>query len=101
MIRTECRELWESRIAEYKASRQGVTAWCEEHNVNPQQLYYWLKKENKQTISETSLMWLPLEIDNKEAQSSLLITVGQVAIEVKAGFDPKLLLDVVNTLVAQ
>ncbi len=96
MTRAERRKLLEARIAEFKASGQNVTAWCENHDINPQQLYYWLRKER--AIPETKLMWLPLEVDNGECQNSLLVKVGQVTVVIKPGFDPKLLVDVVDTL---
>jgi transposase-like protein len=99
----ERENLWAARIAEYEASGQSVPAWCEANNVSTQQLRYWLKK--KKRVSETtpseSTSWLPLDLSNAGYQSSLLVRVGQVAIEVKPGFDPKLLLDVVKVLRAQ
>ncbi len=101
MTRVERQELWKSRIAEFKASGQGVTKWCKEYDVNPQQLYYWLRKENPQAITETKLTWLPLEVNSREPHDSLVVRFGRVAVEVKPGFDPKLLVDVVNTLVTR
>jgi hypothetical protein len=38
MTKAERQKLWQSRITQYKASGQNVTAWCAEHDVNPQQL---------------------------------------------------------------
>ncbi|RYD01524.1 hypothetical protein N752_29935 [Desulforamulus aquiferis] len=85
-------------IAEYKASGQSVVAWCAENDIKPQQLWYWLKKE-KPSSGEKTISWLPLDISNDaDSQTSLLVIVGPIAVEVRPGFDPKLLLDVVNTL---
>jgi hypothetical protein len=98
MTKVERQNIWVSRIAEFKASGQSVPAWCTAHDVNPNQLWYWLRKENKASAETT---WLPLDLSDADFQNSLLVRVGQIAVEVKPGFDPKLLLDVVRTLIAR
>ncbi|WP_279286349.1 IS66 family insertion sequence element accessory protein TnpA [Desulfofundulus sp. TPOSR] len=40
MTRNELQKLWETRIAEYRASGQSAKAWCAAHNVTPRQLWY-------------------------------------------------------------
>lgn len=56
----------------------------------------WLRKEKK---TRTQTTWLPLNLNYTD--TPLLVKIGQVAVEVKPDFDPKLLLDVVKTLLAQ
>lgn len=95
-------ELWESRIAEFKASGQTAKAWCAAQELKVHQLYYWFRKfksENKYV--EKELQWLSVEIgalETTEPQEALPIRVGKATIEVRRGFDPQLLLDVVKTL---
>ena len=101
MTKKERQELWETRLAEYRASGQSVTAWCKEHNVNPQQLWYWRRKEKQQVVEENAVSWLPVDLSEIKSQSSLLVRIGRATIEVNPGFDPELLLDVVNILVTQ
>lgn len=101
MTKEERQKLWGARIAEFKASGQSVNAWCTEHNVSSQQLWYWLKKERQQESTEKTVSWLPVNISNSGLPSSLFVRVGEVTIEVNPGFNPKLLLEIVNTLVAQ
>lgn len=100
MTKVDLQNLWVSRIADYKASGQSVAAWCAENNIKPNQLWYWLRKE-KQHHSEATISWLPVDLSEAGLQNSLLVRVGRVAVEVRPGFDPKLLVDVVNTLIAQ
>ena len=99
MTKVELKNLWAVRVAEYKNSGQSVRAWCADHDVKPNQLWYWLRKE-KESV-EPKLSWLPLDLSDASFQSTLVIRVGRVAIDVKPGFDPKLLLDVVKTLALQ
>ena len=101
MTKAERQRLWQARITKYKASGQSVTTWCAEHNVNPQQLWYWLRKEKTQAAKKNTVSWIPVDLGDTELKSTLLVWVGQVAVEVRPGFDQKLLLDIVNTLVAQ
>lgn len=100
MTKEERRIYWADRVAEFKASGQSVPAWCAAHDVKVHQMRYWLKR-NKLASAEKTPSWLPLDLSDAGLQNALLVRVGGVAVEVRPGFDPKLLLDVVKTLVAQ
>lgn len=99
MSRVEQQSFWSNMVAIFRASGQSVSAWCIEQDVKPHQLRYWLRKEQASINTKTS--WLPLDLNEAALQTSLSIKVGRVTIEVRPGFDPKLLLDVVKTLIAQ
>ncbi|NLJ56313.1 MAG: IS66 family insertion sequence element accessory protein TnpB [Firmicutes bacterium] len=92
----ELRKQWADRVAAFKASGQSTTEWCAAHNVKPSQLRYWLRKEKK---AQAKTSWQPLELEDTD--TPLVVKVGQVAVEVKPGFDPKLLQKVLKTLLAQ
>lgn len=101
MTRTEQQQQWENRIAKYRASGQSVKKWCTENNINPGQLWYWLRK--LKTSDETQInhahQWLQVEVrDYTLVDNALLVRVGDACIEVKPGFDPALLSQVVRTL---
>ncbi|WP_227767615.1 IS66 family insertion sequence element accessory protein TnpA [Zhaonella formicivorans] len=98
MTKEELRDFWAARVKEFKESGQSAPAWCVANNVKLHQLRYWLRKE-KHTSTVTTLSWLPLNLSDAGFQTSLLVRVGQVAVEVKPGFDPKLLVDVVKALI--
>lgn len=100
MTKADIKIQWAARIAEYKASGQSVPVWCAEQGVKPSRLWYWLRKE-RQASSGTEISWLPLDLSEAGLQTSLLVRVGRVAVEVRPGFNPKLLVDVVNTLIAK
>ena len=99
MTKLERQSLWKTRISEFKASGLSIQVWCANQDVKPYQLWYWLRKDRDVSSSEHGLSWLPLDLSDDGVQPTLLVRIGRVAIEVKHGFDPKLLLDVVNTLV--
>ena len=99
MTQAERKMMWQKRVAAFKESGQSTTSWCKENNVKVHQLRYWLRKEKQtqDTPATETCSWLPLDIKESES-SSLTIHIGQAAIEVKPGYDPQLLLDVVTTL---
>ena len=94
MTKYDRENLWEHRMAAYKASGQSARRWCDENEVNVTQLYYWLKKEN----APAEHVWLPVEIKEPGTDRTINVRVGEVTVEVKPGFDPDLLLRVVKTL---
>ncbi len=104
MTRAELQKLWEARIAEYRESGQSVKEWCASHEgISPRQLWYWLRKFKNQTTAppESSNRWLPIEISEQGSpEQSLLVKIGPASIEVRPGFDPALLTQVVQVLMA-
>lgn len=101
MTRTELRKEWETRIADFKASGESATTWCTARHLKIHQFYYWVKKcSSSQTTESPSPKWLSIEVDRQpeESMNGLLIRVGQAIVEVKPGFDPALLADVMQTL---
>lgn len=102
MSKAELREIWKARIADYQASGQRTSDWCAAHQVTPRQLAYWkkvFKDKPDETVAPKS-QWLSVNVDHQlaETESSLLVKVGSVAIEVRPGYNPSLLSDVVRTL---
>lgn len=105
MTKTELRKEWAARVAAYKASGQSASAWCAANNLNTRQLWYWLRKyKNTDTPAVMPFQWLSLEVGEPRPgsanESALLVRVGQATVEVKPGFNPALLSDVVRTLSA-
>lgn len=96
MSKQELREIWSARVAEFKASGQSVPAWCEDHGLKPHQLRYWLRKEKE---SSKPTEWIPLNPAGS-SETAVTLRVGHIALEVRPGFDPNLLLSVVKTLTA-
>ncbi len=105
MTKAERQKEWESRIAEYRASGQSVKEWCTANDIKPERLWYWLRKHRikKDSSLKETTQWLPVEVSKQspmEQGNALLIRVGGAYIEVKPGFDPALLSEIVRVLVA-
>jgi len=95
MSNEELRNTWAARVGEFRTSGQSAKAWCAEHNLKPSQLWYWLRKDKE--YAELT-QWVPVDL-GEGLESSVTVRVGQVGVEVRPGFDPKLLLSVVKALV--
>uniref|UniRef100_UPI001A900754 IS66 family insertion sequence element accessory protein TnpA n=1 Tax=Alicyclobacillus suci TaxID=2816080 RepID=UPI001A900754 len=103
MSRTELREEWEGRLAEFESSGQTATAWCAEQGINIHRLRYWSSKlrENRRKPSNGEVRWLSVEMESVIKPSSneaLTVQVGQARIEVSEGFNAKLFIQVVQAL---
>ncbi len=99
--RQKLRKEWESRVVEYQASGQSGSAWCAANNLKSGQLWYWVNKLKQEEAKDSpATKWVPLEVRESSdgSEKSLIIKVGQAVIEVKPGFDPTLLTEVVRSL---
>jgi hypothetical protein len=96
----EKQKLWKQRIAEYEASGWSGTRWCKEQGIAEHQFWYWKKKFQKATAAkkEAASTWVAVAHEDT-TPSSFTIRVGSVEVEGKAGYDEKLLQNVVRTLV--
>ena len=43
------RQLWERRLAEFRASGSTVTRFCQDAEVSPKTFYYWMRRLNPST----------------------------------------------------
>jgi hypothetical protein len=101
MEKTELKIEWERRIAIFKESGQTQAKWCAANDLKLHQLKYWLKRvEGSSAKQKPKTKWASVEIEEtvEELNETLQIKVGQASIEVKPGFNPAFLADVVRTL---
>lgn len=101
----ELRKEWEQRIAVFKASGQTQAKWCAANEIKVHQLKYWLKRiegsKANHSKENSKMEWIPIALnDSHEMQNETMIQIkiGSASIEVKHGFDPALLADVVKVL---
>lgn len=104
MSRRGTAEQWISRINDYRASGERVAAWCARNQVSPKQLYYWmakLKKADPQAEPARGPRWVALSVEATSVEAPpILVKVGSIAVEVRAGFEPTVFAEVVRALKA-
>jgi len=96
------RSLWRQRLAEQRASGESVTSWCFRHDISLPTFYYWRRQlpDAPAPTPDVPAGWLALAPQTPTA-ATLTLRVGQVVIEVSAGFDPHLLGAVLTVLEAR
>jgi hypothetical protein len=96
------RHEWAVRVADYKASGLTMSTWCAANQCTIHQLKYWLRKPNNVFSSNTltpSTNWVPLTVSSPiPSNPTLVVRIGQACIEIRTGFDPRLLREVVHAL---
>lgn len=102
MSRVELHREWEKRMAEFSNSGQSATAWCAAHDIRLHRFWYWARKfrPERQAESNSPIQWLAVKMDEPQLkpESTLTIRVGGACIEIKPGFQPGLLKQVVEAL---
>lgn len=100
----ERRQEWAERIRHYETSGQTMKAWCDAQGVTKDTLRYWLRtlKPRFTHASKTATPFVPLTLSESAGttadSASLLLQIGAVRVEVRDGFDPKLLREDVAVL---
>jgi len=96
----ERRDQWKDRVAAFKESGQSMNAWCKVNVLKVYQLRYWLEKYDPVEKEVLDSQWISVEIEQKPVakDNALTIKIDQATVEVKPGFDPILLRDVVKAL---
>lgn len=89
--------LWERRRAQYRNSGLSRREFCEKHHLKRSTLDYWFCRLGRQE-KECGLIELNPALMALPAPS-VVLSIGQdCRIEIRAGFDPQLLAEVVRAL---
>jgi hypothetical protein len=94
------RAVWSGLIAEQKTSGISVAAWCKERNVSYNSFCNWRTRLNKQAAADGGWVSVAIGASGPSAKP-ITLRIGAVTIDLSAGFDPKLLRDVVSALETQ
>ncbi len=90
MNRSDLRNEWEQRIANFASSGQSASKWCAANEISIHQFWYWKKrlKTTQDNFSDSSI-WLAFEMDGaiEDSKPKLVVKVGQASLEIKDGFD--------------
>ena len=88
---------WTGLFAEQKLSGFTVPDFCKDRGVSIHSYRGWRARLNKEASSNGE--WLTLKAQPAKSQaSSMALRIGEVSIDVAAGFDPELLREVVSAL---
>jgi len=93
---TETNQYWQRHVEAFNSSGLTREAYSKKNRIRVYQLDYWRKKTsrtNRTRKSDSRNQWLPLQISDEpiDNNSHIELWIGKVRIEIKRGFDSKLL----------
>jgi hypothetical protein len=93
---TETIQYWQRHVEAFNSSGLTRQAYSKKNRIKVYQLDYWRKKISRisRTQKSDSLnQWLPLQISDEpiDNNSHIELWIGKVRVEIKRGFDSKLL----------
>lgn len=97
------REIWISRIDDFKSSNLTQKAWCEKNDVKISTLRYWIRKLSyTEYAAATDSGFSEFEFASvsisKESSPSLVLECKDVKLSIAEDFDEPLLIKLLRTL---
>ena len=95
-------ERWRKHVESYQASGLTRESYCRKHDLKVYQLDYWRRKQHRihESAKESNgAGFIQLRVkDEPPPNSCIALRVGNVTVEVKAGFDSKHLENILRVL---
>jgi len=99
MTKQERSAYWRSLVSKQIDSGLTAAAFCREHQINRDRLYYWRRRFQNQEASETHLEAFLELVPYKKESAGVHIRLGNgLTIEVERGFDPVTLRATIQTI---
>ena len=103
MLVQDSSALWRARLQACSASDMTVKHWCETQGCTLSQYYYWKRRLNPATPADKKSepqQWLAVDLDKTvpPTNPAIKLSIGRTQIEVRQGFDPNLLRDIVEAI---
>ena len=100
---TEKIKYWQQHVESFKASGLTREAYSKRNRIQVYQLDYWRKKIsriNKTQERNPAIQWVPLQISDEPIQRDhhIDLWIGPIRVEIKRGFDPELLAELLRTV---
>jgi hypothetical protein len=100
---TETIQYWQRHVEAFNSSGLTRGAYSKKNRIRVYQLDYWRRKisrTNKTRKRESRNQWLPLQISDEpiDSNSHIELWIGKIRVEIKRGFDSKLLVELIRTV---
>ncbi|MBF8378463.1 IS66 family insertion sequence element accessory protein TnpB [Alicyclobacillus mali] len=102
MSHQERRELWRERIAAFYDSGLSAAQFCAEHGLKPHQLWYWARRFRDEASHGVIPAFVSVVTEDAQTTTApITLRVGKVEIDVRPGYDSRLLAELVHMLVTR
>lgn len=93
---------WETQIQAYRKSGLTLQAWCDREGISKERMKYWMyRRKAGSQPRRPSAAFVPVHVEPLAPAADLSpiwVQVGEFRVGVTAGFDPRLLRNVVEAL---
>lgn len=93
-------QVWRQHVEAFKESGLTRPAYCRKHRIRVSRLDYWRRKLSISGIEKEAAQWVPVTIAEEaaEADPGIQLWIGKLRIELRPGFDPKLLSEILRAV---
>jgi hypothetical protein len=96
-------QYWQRHVEEFKVSGLTRDAYSKKNRIRVYQLDYWRKKVSRKEKAPESIaakQWVPVKISDEPAgnDSNIDLWIGLIRIEVRKGFDSRLLIELIRAV---
>ena len=98
------RATWEQRLAELENSGLSGLAWCTRQGISYHKYRYWRDRIGSpgKIAAQATPTWVELSpaavVPIPASSDALVVRIGEVVVELRLGFDPELLREIVRAL---
>jgi len=96
-------QYWQNHVEVFKSSGLSREDYSKENGIRVYQLDYWRRKLARLNKTQSVIpanQWVPVKISDEaiEKDSHIDLRIGRVRVEIKPGFDSKLLAEVLRAI---
>jgi hypothetical protein len=96
-------QYWRQHVEAFNASGLTRDAYSKKNRIRVYQLDYWRKKISRKEKAPESIaakQWVPVKISDEPAgnDSNIDLWIGSIRIEVRKGFDSRLLIELIRAV---
>jgi hypothetical protein len=98
------RAAWMKHLAEMKSSGMSGKAWCAHEGISYHKYRYWRDRIGSpgKIAAQATPTWVELSpaavVPIPASSDALVVRIGEVVVELRLGFDPELLREIVRAL---
>ncbi|SDW80918.1 hypothetical protein SAMN04489725_11576 [Alicyclobacillus hesperidum] len=102
MSQQERRELWHERIATFYDSGLSAVRLCTKHGLKPHQLWYWARRFRDEASHGVIPTFVSVVTEDAQTTTApITLRVGKIEIDVRPGYDSRVLAELVHILVTR
>lgn len=101
MKKRRSKQEWMSLVSQYMNSGLSMTKWCKENGVSVSSIAPYVKQyATPSEILSDNQNWVEMPLPRNIEKSLITLKVGAVSLDIKEGFDKKVLSDILKVVMS-